>query len=829
MNKELSANTNLSHYRIVSKIGAGGMGEVYLAQDTKLERQVALKVLLAEVADDEDRVRRFEQEAKAVSALNHPNILTVHEIGNFENLRFIVTELIKGDTLRDRLKSEPLTLRETLDVALQVAAALIAAHEAGIVHRDIKPENVMLRDDGLVKVLDFGLAKLTEKKTKLIDSEGETRALEVKTSPGMVMGSVAYMSPEQARGKEIDSRSDIWSLGVVIYEMLMKRTPFGGETANDSIASILTKEPAPLDENTPPELQRIVRKALQKKADERYQTVKDFLLDAKNLKRELEFAEELERSQIPTSAKSSNFSRNQSSENVTAFKAATISTQNSFSNQSSSAEYVAREIKKHKLGFAAGLIVFLAATGLGYWLFTNRAANTKQIESIAVMPFVNESGNTDVEYLSDGMTETLISSLSQIPKLNVKARSSVFRYKGKEMDAQTIGKELNVQAILNGRVIQRGQDLILYVELVDAATENSLWKQTYNKTMTNLVALQNDIARDVADKLKVKLSGADEQKLAKNYTENTEAYKLYLRGRFYRNKSTSDNNRKAIELFNQAIAIDPNYALAYAGIADAYPLLSFAQPQPVMSKAREAALKALSLDNNLAEAHVALSRVLLDYDYDFAAAERELKTAIEVNPNYAGTHTRYGLLLTRLGRHEEAFAKHRQALEIEPLSLLNNRDYGESLILARRYDEAMTQLKKTLELDANFLAAHVSLGFVYQMTGNYAESVEERAKVRELQGNPQIAIQIRESFAKGGWEGFLQDQIEDRKLSNPSAYIVGTFHAALGEKDKAFDELNISYENREYFMTLLKVDPRLDPLRDDPRFQELLRKVGFPQ
>ena len=803
------------------------MGEVYLAEDTELERQVALKILLAEVADDEDRVRRFVQEAKAASALNHPNILTVYEIGSFENLRFIATELIKGETLRERLKGEPLTLRETLDAALQVAAALNAAHNAGIVHRDIKPENVMLRDDGLVKVLDFGLAKLTEKKTAAVDSEGETRA-QVKTSPGLVMGTVAYMSPEQSRGKEIDSRSDIWSLGVVIYEMLTKRTPFAGETTNDSIAAILTKEPAPLSENTPLELHRIVRKALQKNADERYQTVKDFLLDVKNLKRELEFAEELERSQIPTSAKASNVSTNQSSENATAIHPATISTQNSFTNQSSSAEYVAREIKKHKLGFAAGLIVFLAAIGLGYWLFTNRAANTKQIESIAVMPFVNESGNADTEYLSDGMTETLISSLSQIPKLNVKARSSVFRYKGKEMDAQTIGKELNVQAMLNGRVVQRGQDLILYVELVDAATENSLWKQTYNKTMTNLVALQNDIARDVADKLKVKLSGADEQRLAKNYTENTEAYKLYLQGRFYRNKSTGDNNRKAIELFNQAIAIDPNYALAYAGIADAYPLLSFAEPQQVMSKAREAALKALSLDNNLAEAHVALARVLLDYDYDFAAAEREYKAAIEVNPNYAGTHTRYGLLLTRFGRHEEAFAKHRQALEIEPLSLINNRDYGESLILARRYDEAMTQLKKTLELDADFLAAHVSLGFVYQMKGNYAESVEERAKVQELRGNPQPRAQIRESFAKGGWEGFLRNQIENRKTSNQTAYMTATLHAALGEKDKAFAELNRSYENREFFMTLLKVDPRLDPLRDDPRFQELLRRVGFP-
>ena len=311
MGETLAVNSNISHYRIVEKIGAGGMGEVYLAQDTGLERQVALKILLAEVADDEDRVRRFVQEAKAASALNHPNILTVYEIGNFENLRFIATELIKGETLRDRLKGEPLTLQATLGVALQIAAALNAAHEAGIVHRDIKPENIMIRDDGLVKVLDFGLAKLTEKKTAAVDSESETRA-QVKTSPGLVMGTVAYMSPEQARGKVVDARSDLWSLGVVVYEMLTKRTPFAGETTNDSIAAILTKEPAPLSENTPPELQRIIRKSLQKNADERYQTVKDFLLDVKNLKRELEFAEELERSQIPTSAKSSNVSPNQS-------------------------------------------------------------------------------------------------------------------------------------------------------------------------------------------------------------------------------------------------------------------------------------------------------------------------------------------------------------------------------------------------------------------------------------------------------------------------------------------------------------------------------------
>jgi eukaryotic-like serine/threonine-protein kinase len=376
-------------------------------------------------------VRRFVQEAKAASALNHPNILTVYEIGSFENSRFIATELIRGETLRARLQSEPLSLRETLETAAQIAAALNAAHSAGIVHRDIKPENVMLRDDGLVKVLDFGLAKLADRKARSLGSESETRALGVKTSPGVVMGTVTYMSPEQARGKEIDARTDIWSLGVVVYEMLTRRTPFEGETTTDTIAAILTREPAPLDDGAPPELQRIIRKALQKNRDERYQTIKDFLLDVKNLKRELEFAEELERSRIPHRAQAANVGAGQPSENATAILPAAV-TQKSLPQVTQSAEYVVGEVRKHKLGVALGSLILLALLGAGLWFFFNRTAGAKQIESIAVMPFVNESGNVDVEYLSDGMTETLINSLSQIPNLSVKARSSVFRYKGKE-------------------------------------------------------------------------------------------------------------------------------------------------------------------------------------------------------------------------------------------------------------------------------------------------------------------------------------------------------------------------------------------------------------
>lgn len=482
-----------------------------------------------------------------------------------------------------------------------------------------------------------------------------------------------------------------------------------------------------------------------------------------------------------------------------------------------------------KIWLVAALAAVLAIGGFfGYKYLTP----TKQISSIAVLPFTNESGNADVEYLSDGMTETLIGSLSQLPNLNVKARSSVFRYKGKETDAQTVGKELNVQAILNGRVVQRGNDLDLYVELVDAQTENVLWKENYNKPMANLISLQSEIARDVSQKLKTKLSGADEQKLAKKYTENAEAFQLYLRGRFYWNKRTPQDLQKAIEYFKQAIAVDPNYALGYAGLADAYAQRSnyrAAPPREAMPKAKDAALKALSLDNNLAEAHSALGLVMQIYDYNFAGAEREQRRAIELNPNYATAHHFYGIQVSYLGRHEESLAHLERALEIDPFSLTITRAFGERLIFARRYDDAITQLKKTLELDADFELAHFSLAIAYQMKGSHAEAVEEYAKYQEQIGEPQTAAIMRESYSKSGWQGFLRMITEKRVRFNSPLDNLATFYAALGEKDKAFAELNRSYENRENVMSHLKIDPRLDPLRDDPRFQELLRKVGFPQ
>jgi serine/threonine-protein kinase len=827
----------LSHYRIISKIGAGGMGEVYLAEDTHLERRVALKVLLPEVADDEERVRRFVQEAKAASALNHPNILTVYEIGHSEDLRFIATELIKGETLRDRLRGEPLTLRETLDVALQVAAALNAAHDAGIVHRDIKPENIMLRDDGVAKVLDFGLAKLSEKRSETISSEDVTR-VHVKTSPGLVLGTVAYMSPEQARGKEIDSRSDIWSLGVVIYEMLTRRTPFAEETTSDAIAAILTKEPAPLERNTPPELQRIIRKSLQKKADERYQTVKDFQLDLKHLKRELEFSEQLERSRISGFTKSSNVTTNQMSEAATGMQPAAASTLNGLSSQRSG--YLIGEIKNHKLGVAVGLTVLLATIGLGYWFVTKRGANTRQIESIAVMPFVNESRNADVEYLSDGMTETLIGSLSQLPNLNVKARSLVFRYKSKDIDPRTIGKELSVQALLNGRVVQRGDDLTLYLELVDAQTGDRIWGDQYNRKQTDLISLQSEIAIDVSQKLKTRLSGADEQKLTKKYTENAEAYQLYLQGRFFVNRRTSESLQKAIEYFNQAIAIDPNYALGYAGLADSYLLLGLPDaitgalsPRDSLPKARAAAERALKIDSSVGEVYFSLGQVK-SKEHDWAGAESDFHRGIGLSPNYPIGLLYYAIYLATLGRQDEAVKEVRRAQELDPLSLPINCSVVYVLYFGRQYDEAITAGKKTLEMDAAFPLTHQRLGLAYVQKKMYREAIAEFQQAANNSNRAPLAIvSLGQAYAVSGNKVEAQrvlaelKDISQRRYVSP--YSVAIIYAGLGEKEQAFQWLQKANDERNTELVFLKVDPRLDPLRDDPRFHELLGTVGIPR
>ena len=835
-------NSTFSHYRIVSKLGAGGMGEVYLAEDTRLDRKVALKFLNEEFSKDAEKLKRFIQEAKAASALNHPNILTVYEIGEVDGRNYIATELIDGHTLRKHLShKEPLSLNTILKIGIQVAEALSAAHQAGIIHRDIKPDNIMIRGDGYAKVLDFGLAKLSEPPPVAGPQTGSEEAtrIQVNTNPGVVMGTVSYMSPEQARGNPTDARTDIWSLGVVLYEMLARRVPFPGDTTSHTIVSILEKEPLAL-ENVPAELQRIVRKALTKDLEMRYQSARDLLIDLKNLRRDLDIQGEIERSVIPNREITATPIRENATETYhSGSVAGTQSTTGAtpFTTKSSSSlEYAVTQAKTHKLASTiVGLVLLAVVITVIYFALISKSNSAVAIRSIAVMPFINEGGNNDLEYLSDGMTDTLISSLSQLPNLNVKAHSSVFRYKGKETSPQTIGKELNVQAILNGRVAQRGDQLTLTLELVDTQTENVIWSEQYNRKQADLVSLQTEIARNVSAKLKSKLSGVDETKLAKTYTANAEAYQLYLKGLFYWNKRTAESLNASIDYFNQAVQKDPGYAQAYAGMALAYVLLpqySAGSPAESMAKGSAAARKALQLDETLPEAHTALANMLFYFERNIPESDREYQRAIELNPNYATAHQWYGGgNLTSTGRFDQAIAEGRRAVELDPLSLIANVELAAIYGYARQYDQGISQLHKVIEMDPNWYLGHMVLCQTYALKGQFAEAIVEGEKGRGLSDDPAVMSFLAYSYARSGKRDEamkLVDKMHEvaRQRYVPS-YGFGVAYIGLGDKDQAFQWLERSLQDRAWEITFLKVDPSMDSLRMDPRFNELVRRVGF--
>jgi len=810
--RDLKPGQKIGHYEVLSTLGKGGMGEVYLAHDTKLGRKVALKFLPADFTKDEERLRRFKQEARAASALNHPNILTIHEIGQIDVAHFIATEFVEGETVRALLARSRTGVREALDIAIQVASALVAAHRAGIVHRDIKPENIMLRHDGILKVLDFGLAKLITGPTLPADVHSQAATqVQLKTGPGIVMGTVNYMSPEQARGKEVDARTDVFSLGVVLYEMLAGDTPFAGESTADVIGQLLNKDPQPLTESVPDipaELQHIVSKALRKDRDARYQTVKSLLADLETLKQDLDFAAKLERT---TGAPQR--------------KVATATT-------TSNPQQIFNRIKQHKLSFVVMVVVLFSATGFGYWFFAHRLSSTGQIESIAVMPFVNESGIADNEYLSDGMTESLINSLSQLPRLSVKARSTVFRYKNKDTTAQQVGSELSVQAVLNGRVSQRGDQLTLSLELVDARSGDQIWGEQYNRKQTDLISLQNEIARDVSSKLKTKLTSADEQKLAKNYTRNTEAYQLYLKGRYSFEKRTAEAVKQSIKYFQQAIEKDPNYGLAYAGLANAYhPRDTVLPPRETMTAAKMAAQRALELDSTLPEAHTAQARVLLSYDWDWSGAESELKRAIEFNPNYAEAHHIYSHYLMNMGRTEESLAESRRALEIDPQDVALILHLGWNHLYAGQYDQAINQLQKSLEMDPSFSIARIFLARAYEQKRMYKEANAVLQKAMSVQEGG-IETEV------GYWNAVSGNRAEATRILNHlkelyqrktvSPYDLAVVYAGLGEKDQALEWLQKAIEERSGGLLVLKVEPVFDSLHSDPRFADLLRRMGIP-
>jgi serine/threonine-protein kinase len=803
----LTTGTILDRYEIISPIGAGGMGQVYLARDTQLDRLVAVKILPAEVAADEQRMQRFIQEGRATSALNHPNILTIHEIGQTDNTHYIATEFIEGVTLRHLIAGQPLKLADMLEIAAQIASALAAAHAAGIVHRDIKPENIMVRPDGYVKVLDFGLAKVSaplaaSKSSDSSDSEAPTRVF-VSTDAATVMGTVNYMSPEQTQAQSLDTRTDIWSLGVVIYEMAAGRKPFAGATPSHVVVSILEKDPPPLrsfGREAPEELEWIVAKALAKDREERYQTAKELLNDLRRLKQRLEFAVQRERS-TPTNPLGSEL----------ATPSGTTYTYAPSVEVSSGPREGAR--------------------------LKPRRRSRNAINSIAILPLVNANADPEVEYLSDGITESIINKLSQLPQLRVMARSTVFRYKGREVGPQEVGHDLNVRAVMTGRLLHIGQKLIVQTELVDTYDGSQLWGEQYNWDVADIFALQDEISKEISDKLRLRLNTEQKKRLTKRHTENTMAYQLHLKGRFYWNKRTDADLKKGAEYFQQAIAADPNYALAYAGLADSYIILgyyNYLSPQEAFAKAKAAAVKALDLDKGMAEAHNSLAFVRLLHDWDWTGAEVEFKQAIELNPGYATARHWYSEHLAAMGRFPEAIAEMERAYELDPLSLIINTLVGWVYYRVGDYDRAIRELCKTLEMDPNFVPAHLFLGWTYEQDRRFAEaSAEYQQAIRISTANASAVAGLGRVYAATDRsekaEEVLGELLDLSAQRFVSPYDIATLHAALGDNVRAFEWLNRACDQRSDMMVWLKIDPMLDRLRADSRFGELLQRVGLGQ
>src|SRR5688572_8913861 len=664
----------VAQYHVGDRLGSGGMGDVYAAT-ARMERKVALKVLAQRLVQDRQHVTRFLQEAHAVLALNHPNIVTVHDIGEADGVYYIASELIEGETLRVAQSRGRFDLERILDISIQVCAALVAAHEKGVVHRDIKPENVMLRGDGYVKVLDFGIAKLTGQFSGPARA-GTSAVSRLQTVAGLIIGTSAYMSPEQARGGGVDARADVWSCGVLLYEMVTGQIPFGGGSTADVLARILEREPAPLAtlaDDVPVELQRIVTKALQKDPGQRYPAMTDMLADLKALKQDLEFGRKLKR--MPAGGRLS---------------------------------------RRAALAIAAAAFAMVA---LGVRYFAGPFFGPADIESVAVLPFVNASGDPDLEYLSDGMTESLINALAQLPGLSVKARSMVFRYKGRTADPLELATALSVEAVVNGRLERRGDMLSISLSLADGQTGDQIWGERYDSTMADLVALQSGIARDIARKLHSRLSGAAVQEVTNAYTSSAEAFRLYLQGRYHVQKVALPEVRKGIDYFERATAADPGYALAYVGLADAYRTSSAADIEPVqvVPKALRAAERAVQIAPGLSSAHSQLGMLSIWYDWDPAASERYFERALELNPDNAEARLFYAHLRSNQGRHDEAIREAERALEIEPYNTRFSALTGLFLTHAGRTDEALERLQAAIALDPNHMLGRMFASAAYKI------------------------------------------------------------------------------------------------------------------
>jgi serine/threonine protein kinase/tetratricopeptide (TPR) repeat protein len=748
----LSPGTALGCYEILAPLGAGGMGEVYRARDSRLEREVAIKVLSEELAKDGAARARFEREAKAVAALNHPNILAIHGFGEESSIAYAVMELLEGETLRARLGRGVPAWQSAVEIAIAVAEGLAAAHTKSIVHRDLKPENIFLTADGRVKILDFGLATWTGPASL----SQETAALTL-TQPGMVVGTVAYMSPEQARGMQAGTTSDIFSLGSVLYEMLTGTRAFARATTADTMSAILNEAPpriAGTNRQIPQELEQLVWHCLEKNPGARFQSARDL-----------------------------------------AFSLRSVGSRSS-----------------------------AAAT-----------AQADAIESLAVLPFVNAGGNPDTEYLSDGIAENLINSLTQVPNLRVVPRSKAFRYRGQDVDPEQVGRELRVSALLTGRVLMRGDVLSVQAELVDIARDRQLWGERFQRKAADIFTVEEEITNQIAEKLRVKLSGQSRERILKRHTEDTEAYHLYLKGRFHWNKRTGDGLRRAIEYFQAAIEKDPGYALAYAGLADGFLVLGFYDPNPARgyaSRGKAAAARALELYPDLAEALSPMGLLVAVLDWNWAEAERLHKRSVELNPDFWLGHTHYAMLLSAMCRHEEALREVRRGLQLEPLTLVANHHFAWICIRAGLFAEAASQCRRTFELDPEFPMGHLWLGIACELQSDFAEAIPQLEMGAPKAGNTFGLLELVRTYAIAGRETDARRLLEemhrkfDESYAEPYGFAIA--YAALGEKDKAFEWLERAARDRTgMFAMWVNGDPRLAMLHDDPRMKALLHRIGL--